>query len=207
MVKDPVCGMDVDEKAPLKSTHEGKNFEGRQKRNMTMNTKALKILGPGIFIAVALALAGGADAQAPAPAPSAAATRAQPASMDGKHKHGAAAASNGADMKVDCQAMMAKKQEIQDKMQAMDATLDRLVAEMNAAAGSKEVDAMEKPIAAVLNELVAQRKASRAMAAQKESSMMSHMMGHMKAKGSMECPMMKAEHMHGSKSGESQPKM
>jgi len=26
MVKDPVCGMDVDEKAPLKSAHEGKNY-------------------------------------------------------------------------------------------------------------------------------------------------------------------------------------
>lgn len=26
MVKDPVCGMDVDENAPLKSTHEGKNY-------------------------------------------------------------------------------------------------------------------------------------------------------------------------------------
>jgi Cu+-exporting ATPase len=26
MAKDPVCGMTVDEKAPLKSTHEGKNY-------------------------------------------------------------------------------------------------------------------------------------------------------------------------------------
>jgi Cu+-exporting ATPase len=26
MVKDPVCGMSVDEKSPLKSTHEGKNY-------------------------------------------------------------------------------------------------------------------------------------------------------------------------------------
>jgi Cu+-exporting ATPase len=26
MVKDPVCGMDVDEKAPLKSAHEGRNY-------------------------------------------------------------------------------------------------------------------------------------------------------------------------------------
>jgi Cu+-exporting ATPase len=26
MAKDPVCGMPVDEKAPLKSTHEGKNY-------------------------------------------------------------------------------------------------------------------------------------------------------------------------------------
>ena len=26
MAKDPVCGMTVDEKAPLKSTHDGKNY-------------------------------------------------------------------------------------------------------------------------------------------------------------------------------------
>jgi Cu+-exporting ATPase len=26
MVKDPVCGMDVDEKAPLKSAREGQNY-------------------------------------------------------------------------------------------------------------------------------------------------------------------------------------
>jgi len=26
MAKDPVCGMTVDEKGPLKSTHEGKNY-------------------------------------------------------------------------------------------------------------------------------------------------------------------------------------
>jgi len=26
MAKDPVCGMTVDEKTPLKSTHEGKNY-------------------------------------------------------------------------------------------------------------------------------------------------------------------------------------
>jgi Cu+-exporting ATPase len=26
MVKDPVCGMDVDEKASLRSAHEGKNY-------------------------------------------------------------------------------------------------------------------------------------------------------------------------------------
>ena len=35
------------------------------------------------------------------------------------------------DMKADCQAMMAKKQERQDKLKTMDATLDKLVAEMN----------------------------------------------------------------------------
>jgi hypothetical protein len=74
------------------------------------------------------------------------------------------------------------------KMQAMDATLDRLVAEMNAAKGS-----MEKPIAAVINELVAQRKAAHAMMEEMEPAMMAHMAGHMEGhgmKGAM-CPMMK----------------
>ena len=75
-------------------------------------------------------------------------------------------------MKAECEAMMAKKQEMQDKLQAMDATLDKLVAEMNAAKGSKEVDAMEKPMAAVLNELVAQRKALRSMMMEMQPAMM-----------------------------------
>ena len=75
--------------------------------------------------------------------------------------------------------MMAKKEEMQDKLKAMDATLDKLVAEMNAAKRSKEVDAMEKPMAAVINELVAQRKAFRSMMMEMQPAMMEHMMHHM----------------------------
>jgi hypothetical protein len=102
------------------------------------------------------------------------------------------------DMKADCQAMMAKKQEMQDKLKTMDATLDKLVAEMNAAGAENKAGAMEKPMAAVINELVAQRKAMRSMMMEMQGGMMSHMMGHMHSqhmKGAMhpmsDCPMMK----------------
>jgi hypothetical protein len=114
--------------------------------------------------------------------------------MTGHHKGSAAGARHAADMKTECQAMMAKKQEMQDKLQAMDGALDKLVAEMNAAKGSKEVDALEKPMAAVINELVAQRKASHSMMTEMQPAMMGHMMHHMNmhgTKGAMECPMMK----------------
>lgn len=102
------------------------------------------------------------------------------------------------DMKADCQAMMAKKQEMQDKLKTMDATLDKLVAEMNAAGAENKPGAMEKPMAAVINELVAQRKAMRSMMTEMQGGMMAHMMGHMNSqqmKGAMhpmsDCSMMK----------------
>ena len=84
------------------------------------------------------------------------------------------------------------------KMKAQDATLDALVAEMNAAKTSKAPDAMEKPMAAVLNELVAQRKAQRAMMMEMQPEMMAHMGRHMGMKmhggeGGMDCPMMKSD--------------
>jgi hypothetical protein len=49
-------------------------------------------------------------------------------------------------------------------------------------------------MAAVINEMVAQRKASRAMTMEMDAAMMAHMMSHMSMqgeKGGMECPMMK----------------
>jgi hypothetical protein len=90
--------------------------------------------------------------------------------------------------------MVAKKQAMQVKVDAMDASLDKLVAEMNAAKTSKEVDALEKPMAAVLNELVAQRKILQSMMMEMQCPMMAHMAHHMQMhgpKGAMECPMMK----------------
>jgi hypothetical protein len=145
-----------------------------------MKHHSLKVLVPGLFAAAALALAIGAGAQTP------------PAT--GHHKHGAATAGHEADMKAECEAMMAKKQELQDKIQGMDADMDKLVAQMNAAQGSKDVDALEKPMAAVINELVAQRKAFRSLMMDMQPAMMDHMMHHMNSqgtKGAMECPMMK----------------
>ena len=160
-----------------------------------MKKHHLKVLVPGIFAATALALAVGVGAQTPPPAPTAPAAKSFHATpMTGHHKDSAAMAKHDAEMKAECEAMMAKKQEMQAKLQAMDATLDKLVADMNAAKDSKEPDALEKPMAAVINELVVQRKASRAMRMEMQSEMMEHMTRHMAmhgAKGAMECPMMK----------------
>jgi Skp family chaperone for outer membrane proteins len=182
--------------------------KGRQKEDMTMKTHHFRILVPGIFAATALALATSAGAQTPSPpAPSPAAKSPQTAPMTGHHKDSAAAAKHHADMKTECQGMMAKKQEMQDKLQAMDGALDKLVAEMNAAKASKDVDALEKPMAAVINELVAQRKASHSMMMEMQPAMMSHMMHHMHGtKGTMECPMMKMDHAHEGKAEEKKPK-
>ena len=174
-----------------------------------MKTHPIRILVPGIVAAAALALAVSAGAQTPPPAATPqAATATQPAPKTAHHKARVDRAKHDTDMKAECQAMMDKKQEMQDKVAAMDASLDKLVAEMNAAKGSK-VDALEKPMAAVINELVAQRKASQAMMAEMQPAMMTHMMRHMRrhgAKGAMECPMMK-EHAPEPKAEEKKPAM
>ncbi|HQT94299.1 MAG: hypothetical protein B7Z68_06195 [Acidobacteria bacterium 21-70-11] len=177
-----------------------------------MKKHHLKVLVPGIFAATALALAVGAGAQTPPPAastpPTAKSTHMAP--MTGHHKVSAATAKREAEMKAECQAMKAKRQEMQDKFKAMDATLDKLVADMNAAKDSKEPDALEKPMAAVINELVVQRKASRAMRMEMQSEMMEHMTRHMAmhgAKGAMECPMMKKGNAPAPKAEEKQSKM
>lgn len=144
-----------------------------------MKKHHLKIIVPGIFAAGTLALALGVGARtAPAAAPPQATTSQQ-----------------DADMKAECQAMMAKKQEMQDKCKAADERLENLVEKMNAAEGSTAVDAMEKPIAAVVNELVAQHKAFHSMMMEMQPEMMKHMMHHIAMQGmegGMECPMMKA---------------
>jgi hypothetical protein len=93
---------------------------------------------------------------------------------------------------------------------------DPCFAPENAAKGSKEVDAMEKPMAAVINELVTQRKAMHSMMMEMQPEMMSHMMHHMKmkdmkgmhgGKGMMECPMMKMDKAPETKAGEMDHKM
>jgi hypothetical protein len=166
---------------------------------MNMKKHYLDILVPGIFAAAALALAVGVGAQTtPAPAAPPAAKSPEAAPMTGHHKGSAASAKHDADMKAECEAMMAKKQAMQTKLEADDAALDKLVAVMNTAKDSKEPDAMEKPMAAVINELVAQRKASRALMMEMQPAMMAHMMHHMHEHGTMgatECPMMQPKHM------------
>jgi hypothetical protein len=92
------------------------------------------------------------------------------------------------------ESMMAQHKEMMAKMEAMDSRLDDLVTKMNAAKGSRKADA----VAAVVNELVAQRKQMREHMMAMQPQMMKHMMEHMHAgmkKGMMEsmsdCPMMK----------------
>src|SRR6185369_452263 len=82
-------------------------------------------------------------AQQPAPPPPAA----QKMEMSGKP---------GMMGKMD-ESMMAHHKEMMAKMEAMDARLDELVKKMNAASGSRKVDA----VAAAVNEIVAQGKQMR----------------------------------------------
>ncbi len=181
-----------------------------------MKKRQLRVLLSGTFAATALALAVGVGAQTPPPASSAPAAKspkpapaAPVAPMPGHDKHSAAGAQHGGDMNAECKAMMVKKQEMHEKMQAMDDSLDKLVAEMNFAKGSNAIDAMEKPMAAVINELVAQRKATRTMMMEMQHEMMGHMGHHAGmngSKGGMECPMMKMDHTSSPMSGEMKPK-
>ena len=71
------------------------------------------------------------------------------------------------------EAMMAKHQEMMAEMESMDAKLDSLVAAMNTATGDDKVNAM----AAVLEELVGQRKAMHEKMQQRRMGMMPGMGG------------------------------
>ena len=184
--------------------------EGYRKGNFKMKRHPCRVLVPGILAAAAaLALVTVVGAQMP-PGPPPTAKSPQAAPMPGHHMDRAVKGEHDAEMKTECQAMMAKKQAMQDKLQANDAALDKLVAQMNAAQGSKKVDAMEKTMVAVINELVAQRKASHSMTMEMQSAMMAHMMRHMDmqgTKGAMECPMMGPGNAHEPKAEEKMPKM
>jgi len=99
------------------------------------------------------------------------------------------------DMAAKCQAMMAEAEKLRTEIKAADERLDGLVAKMNAASGTEKADAT----AAVVNEMVTQRRALRDGMMKMQHGMMGHMMEHMQAgKESMAaCPMMK--HMGGMK--------
>lgn len=94
---------------------------------------------------------------------------------------------------MDCAAMMAKQKDMTSKMDDMDARLQKMVEAMNAAKGAKKTDAM----AAVISELVTQRKAMRDMAMNMQPMMAQHMAEHMHEamagamKSMQDCPMMK----------------
>ena len=93
------------------------------------------------------------------------------------------------DMAAKCQAMMADHEKLMKEIKAADQRLDDLVTKMNAASGTEKVDAT----AAVVNEMVTQRRTMRDGMMKVEGGMMGHMMEHMQAgKDSMAvCPMMK----------------
>ncbi len=174
-----------------------------------MEKHHFKVLVPGIFAATALALTVGVGAQTAPPSVTPAATKCPEAgAMAGHHKGSAAAVKHEADLKAECQAMTAKKQEMQEKLKAMDDTLDKLVAEMNAAKESKQPDALEKPMAAVITELVAQRKVMRSMMMKMSCAMMEqrqHQMHVHRMKGTMKRPMMKMGNPPEPKAEETKP--
>jgi hypothetical protein len=153
---------------------------------------------PALLTATALGLATSAGAQTPAgPAPAATSPQTATTATHHKdaHKAGPAKAKHPGDMKAECDALMAKQQEMHDKLKAMDAAMDKLVAAMNAAKSSTAVDALEKPMTAVINELVVQRTALFSMMMEMHPLMMKHTLHHMTmhgTKGAMACPMMKA---------------
>jgi hypothetical protein len=112
-----------------------------------------------------------------------------------EHQHAATAKAKpqsgmaAADMAAKCQAMMADREKMMADMKDADQRLDDLVSKMNAAAGGEKADAT----AAVVTEMVTQRRARRDSMMKMQHGMMAHMMEHMQAgKESMAmCPMMK----------------
>lgn len=134
----------------------------------TLSTLAFSVFGASMFV----------WAQQPTPLP-------PPA---GKMEMGGKPAMTD-EKKMD-ESMTAHHKEMMARMEAMDSRLDDLVTKMNAAKGSKKVDA----VAAVVSELVSQRKEMRQQMMTTQPEMMKHMMEHMQMgmmKGMMECPMMK----------------
>jgi hypothetical protein len=92
----------------------------------------------------------------------------------------------GDEMMEECKAMMAKRQAMHEQAAAMDAKLDTLVTAMDQTSGEAKVDAT----AAVVSELVAQRKVMRESMEAMHPMMMEHMMKHMQAGSMAGCPMM-----------------
>lgn len=91
-------------------------------------------------------------------------------------------------MAARCQAMMAEREKMMADMKAADQRLDDLVAKMNTASGTDKVAA----IAAVVTELVTQRRTMRD-GMKMQQGMMGHMTEHMQTgkDSTAMCPMMK----------------
>ena len=107
-----------------------------------------------------------------------------------EHQHAAAdQAKPPSGMEANSQAMMAEREKMMTGMKAADQRLDELVAKMNTASGMEKMTAT----AAVVTEMVTQRRTMRDGMMKMHEGMMSHMMEHMQAgTASMAmCPMMK----------------
>lgn len=112
-----------------------------------------------------------------------------------QHRHGAAGQVAKESMMDRCEKMMAAHESMRESAAAADARLSGLVSEMNAATGTDKIDA----VAAVVSEMVAQRKAMHTTMMAVQPGMMQHMTAHMasgmnaEGKGDMmeSCPMMK----------------
>lgn len=98
------------------------------------------------------------------------------------------------DTSAKCQAMMAQHEKMVAEMKAADERLDGLVSKMNAASGQEKADAT----AAVVTELVAQRKTMRDRMMSMHQNMIGHMGEHMQAgpQSMAMCPMMKGQMKH-----------
>ena len=112
--------------------------------------------------------------------------------MTQEHQHAAAAkpqSGMAADVVAKCQAMMADHEKMMTVMKAADQTLDDLAGKMNATSGMEKANAT----AAVVNELVSQRRTMQDGMMKRQHGMMAHMMEYSQAgKDSMAmCPMMK----------------
>lgn len=105
------------------------------------------------------------------------------------HQHGTSTQTPQADagMMAKCQAMMAEHKQAMADQQKADESLDALVATMNRASGQQKADA----VAAVVTEMVTQRKAMHQRMLKMQMGMMAHMAEHMQSGGSAMCPMMK----------------
>lgn len=108
-----------------------------------------------------------------------------------QHEHHAMSQQEGAPeqgtMMAMCQEMMSKRQQMMEKRQAMDEKLAELLDAVQSASGDAKVEAIE----AVVEELVAQRRAMGSMMMEHHKAMMAHMMRHMDVGGMEMCPMMK----------------
>lgn len=114
---------------------------------------------------------------------------ATPTSAQVTPEHQQPAAKSQSDMSAKCREMMAQHDKMMAEMKSADQRLDELVAKMNAVSGQEKIDAT----AAVVTELVAQRKTMRERMMNMHQSMMGHMGEHMQAgpHSMAMCPMMK----------------